>query len=341
MTKPPARAGLIGCGRIGSLLDEASLGPQSLTHAAALARSPRVSFEAVCDVDIDRARACAKERGVRSWYASFPDMLREVPLDLLVIATPPTDRLQIVEAAAGAGIRLVWCEKPVAASIEEVHALRDLVVDAEIIFGVNHLRRWSPLFTQLRDNLDGAASVQHISGTYTTGLANGGSHLIDLIVGLFGLPARVQWLGTVNDGRAGGADPTYHFAMWLISEGREIPIAILGSDHSQFTIFEMTCVAADRVVKVTDLGRGLAIETVRPDPDFHGYRSPREIDRREGCLFGMFDRALDQLLDAYEGDGVPLCGIDDAVKVMSVVDAVRLSAHTGTAVDVSANTQRQ
>jgi len=81
---PPTRGGdagrgfrvaLVGCGRIATM------------HFQALSRVEGLALSAVCDVDPERARAAGDEWRV-PWFASYEQMLREAPCDVVAICTP-------------------------------------------------------------------------------------------------------------------------------------------------------------------------------------------------------------------------------------------------------------
>ena len=318
-----SRFGLIGCGAIGSLLDEGLAGP-SRTHASAVVASSRAELVAVADVDEARARACASARGVARWYADPIQMLRHERLDAVAVATPPVGRAGIVAAAIEAGVRLVWLEKPAAASLEEAEDLRARCAQAGIAVAVNHLRRWAPLADELRRlaSPESIGHVQHVVGWYGKGIVNNGSHVLDLVAATIGTPSRGAVLRVVDDGR--DTDPTVDALVDVDVAGRVIPLHLVGTDHRAFSLLEVQVTGTRGRVHVVDGGRQLVREDVADDPDFPGYARLREVERRRDLLAGMFDRAVSQLCDVLEGlDATPMCTLEDSMVSLAVADDLR------------------
>ena len=318
-----ARFGLIGCGSVGSLLDEDAPSAFALTHASALGRSTRARLVAVCDTDADRAVACARARGVERWYVDAAEMLAAETLDAVIVATPPAGRRAVVDAALRAGIRLLWLEKPAAATLPEAERLGRAAADAGVIVAVNHLRRWATLADLLRRSVAGIGPLRSVTGTYGKGLANNGSHLLDLVTMVAGEPRAGRVVRVVDDGRA--EDATVDAELDLpVPGGRTVPLSLRGTDHRNFSVFELEFIGGAGRVRVSDLGRNLTVEVVEADPVFPGYRRLAPPAVHAGLLDGMFERALDQLVDVLDGkDPRPLCGLDEAKTVLRVLGLLR------------------
>jgi predicted dehydrogenase len=89
---------------------------------------------AVCDVDEKRMKACMRE-GVDG-YRDFREVLERDDIDIVHVPTPPHWHALISIAAAKAG-KDVWCEKPMARTIAESRAVRDVVQEYGRMFRVN------------------------------------------------------------------------------------------------------------------------------------------------------------------------------------------------------------
>jgi myo-inositol 2-dehydrogenase/D-chiro-inositol 1-dehydrogenase len=122
---------VIGTGRIGS------------HHVRALVEDvPAARVAAVVDPALDRARALAAQHGVPHALPSLERALDLVDLDAVVISTPVTTHLALIEQAAAAGLH-VLTEKPVAASVTETRAAIDAVRAAGVVFQVGFNRRFA------------------------------------------------------------------------------------------------------------------------------------------------------------------------------------------------------
>src|SRR5215472_10510544 len=100
------RYGLIGCGEIGKL------------RAEGLRRSGR-ALTAVSDLDAARAARVAAGAAVeREWR----NLIERPDVDAVIVSTPPALHAEMTIAALRAG-KHVLCEKPLARTTEECHAM--------------------------------------------------------------------------------------------------------------------------------------------------------------------------------------------------------------------------
>ena len=105
----PVRVSLVGCGRI------------SANHLDAIASIEGFELAAVCDIDALRASAAGLKFGVPS-FTSYEQMLRDVPSELVSIATPSGLHPEHAILAARAG-RHVVSEKPMGISLAGADAM--------------------------------------------------------------------------------------------------------------------------------------------------------------------------------------------------------------------------
>jgi len=132
----PHRVGLVGLGRIGVL------------HARTIARSPgRLEIVAAADPSAE-ARQAASELGldtVASWESIIEDPRIEA---VLVCSATPAHEEQIL-AAAAAG-KHIFCEKPVAATLDAARRAVQAAEKAGVVLQVGFNRRFDPGFAEVR-----------------------------------------------------------------------------------------------------------------------------------------------------------------------------------------------
>ena len=109
---PPLRFGILGTGRIAGKL------------AAAMARTPAVTAAAVGSRDAARARQFAALWDVPAAHGDYAAVLADPTVDAVYLALPPHRHAEWAVAAARAG-KPVLCEKPLAPTAEEAHAMAD------------------------------------------------------------------------------------------------------------------------------------------------------------------------------------------------------------------------
>ncbi len=327
---PAPRVGLIGCGAIGSLLDEAQPHPHSLTHAAAIVANGRFRFVGVADADTSRAEACARARGAERAFGSAEALVAECAPDLLVIAAPPAGRAALVERALASGVSAFFCEKPLAVDVDEGAAIAAMIRDAGAVCAVNYLRRWAPIATRLRVHLDalgGAAGLQRVQASYGKGIANNASHLIDLLTAVLGRPVAVQALPPAS--APFGADESFDALLRFEIAGRTLWCSLAATDHREYTLLECDLVHAAGRLRMLDSGRRLEVQRVAPDPEYAGYRHLAPHVHEDGCLEGALDVAYAQWPEILAGRAAPACDERDGLAVLRVIDALRRSRTTG------------
>ena len=99
------RTGIIGCGKVGDF------------HAKAFEALENSEFTAVCDNNIERAKAFADRYGVKA-YDDIEAMIRECKLDVVSVCTPHPLHANPAVVAADCGCN-VLIEKPLASSLED------------------------------------------------------------------------------------------------------------------------------------------------------------------------------------------------------------------------------
>jgi predicted dehydrogenase len=79
--------GLIGCGRIGTLLEKDALRGKPCTHAGGFSTLSNAKIVAGCDIDHSRLKRLSMDWGVNHLYKDYREMLALEKLDIVCIAT--------------------------------------------------------------------------------------------------------------------------------------------------------------------------------------------------------------------------------------------------------------
>lgn len=122
--------GLIGLGRLGTVYGRYFLG--SIAHARLVA---------VSDVNEKAQQSFADEHDIAKRYADYGYLLADKEVDAVVIVTPTNTHKDIVVEAARQG-KAVFCEKPLALSVEDCQAMKDAVEQRGIFFHLGFMRRF-------------------------------------------------------------------------------------------------------------------------------------------------------------------------------------------------------
>ena len=143
------RFGLIGCGRIGATADDrAATWPADIremwlpySHASAILGTPGAALHAVCDSNVELAEATRARFGAAAAYSDAREMLEREELDAVAIATRTAERPQIAREAVEHGIKALYCEKPLATTLEAADEISALLRERKVAFGYGTRRR--------------------------------------------------------------------------------------------------------------------------------------------------------------------------------------------------------
>lgn len=187
MSTRKLRAVLAGCGGMGK------------GQTRILAEHPEFELLAVCDVDEARAKETAAKHGVKA-YTDFAEMLAKEKPDTASICTGNTTHAPLTIMAAEAGVKGVYCEKPMAHCMADARAMVETCRKRKVALVVNHQRRVGPDLTAARRLItDGAlGELLYVRGNCAGDILSDGTHLVDSLQWLTG-DQEVEWvLGQVH-----------------------------------------------------------------------------------------------------------------------------------------------
>lgn len=193
---------LIGCGW------------QGRRHVKAL-QQLSVKLECIIDMNVDAVHKVLPEFNKQYIYSDPDKCFKSHNPDMAIIATNSESRLEYVEKCIDYGIKKIFCEKPMATSLGDAHAMVKLAEENNCILAVNHLRRWNPNHLKLKSSIksDVIGNIRHIYFQCgSTGLGNVVSHIIDNI--RYYTDSEVEWVigqidntGTLNPRGSQYKDP--------------------------------------------------------------------------------------------------------------------------------------
>ena len=202
------RAGIVGLTGIGAGKPRTDVWyprfPEPATHASAYAACPRTEVVAVCDLVPDLLASYEREWGPAAQYTDYRAMLEKEDLDLISVVTSDHLHAQIVVDAAEAGVKGIFCDKPLATTLEDADRMLAAVERHGIPMSINHGRRWDPFWQQakmmVKEGRLGALTrvVGHLGGGRAMMFRNG-THMIDAVC--FFVEADPLWLiGETEEG---------------------------------------------------------------------------------------------------------------------------------------------
>ena len=188
-TEKSYRAAIIGLGFIGAgdqvAGDEIGQSVANLdgTHFQAVSNNPRVELVGAAETKEDRRRRFAERTGLSiddDWQTTVK---REQP-DIVCVATNSPPHAEITIGCARAGVKAVYCEKPLATRITDAEAMIVACREAGTLLVINHNRRFNPNYRRLRDLVadGGLGDLTSCNLRWGNGrLGNVGTHLFDAV----------------------------------------------------------------------------------------------------------------------------------------------------------------
>jgi predicted dehydrogenase len=316
---------IIGCGKIAGGFDaDRPADAPPLTHAGAFAQDPRFTVTTCVEPDEARRRAFQQRWSVAEALSDVADLAgRAGEWDVVSLCSPTESHEADLEAALALRPRLIFCEKPVAPSLDAAARLVERADEAGVKLAVNHSRRWAPdvarLARELRDGSWGA--VRSATALYTKGIVHNGGHMIDLLRLLLGELALVAAGSAVHD--FWDDDPSVPA---LLESEAGVPVALNVGDARDFALFELTLVTGQSAITMLDGGQSWSIRRVEDSATFEGYQVLGEPE----IVAGTYDRAMAaavaNIAEALDHDAPLASDGRNALAAQRLCEAIRSAA---------------
>jgi myo-inositol 2-dehydrogenase/D-chiro-inositol 1-dehydrogenase len=314
------KVGIIGAGYIGGV------------HALLLARDERVKITAVYDVVTERAEQLA-----RSSAAAIARAAEEVieASDAVYITTPNTKHTGLALAAISAG-KHVFCEKPMATSINDAREVLRSASQASAVFQVGHNRRFAPVYVMLKQMLSEGRSAHSahikmnrgellnpvwVGDPQITGgfLYETTIHMFDMMRFLFGEVAQLDAIGSSHE------YPEVDDFSCLLSFENGFHVTMCSSaDASWLFPFERVEVFCHHATVTTR-----EMESITYSEGLEGHhttRSMQQLSKEEKWGYAQEDRAF--INSIVDGALVAVTALD-GFRSVELVDACYRAVRTG------------
>lgn len=320
------KAAIVGCGRIGCSFDDDPLRKTISTHAKAYNTTPKTRLFALCDIDKEKLAKYGKKYSVEYLFTNIDDMLEEVKPDLLSICTLPDQHEKITVKAAKAGVKGIFCEKPIASNSAEARHMINVCKENGTVLLVDHQRRFDPLYSVIRENIKQGllGKIHHSTFYYTAGIYNTGTHSIDLMRYFFG---NIEWvIGKYSvAGSYNKHDPNVD---GLLKFNSGVLATIQALNDNDYLIFEQDILGSAGRLRILSSGTEVEYFDVSDSKYFSGYKEldrknvPFEIPvKREPMLEG-----INHLVDCVENRVNPLSSGQDGSLALEGILALVKSA---------------
>lgn len=128
------------------------IGKMGLSHLAIANQTPGIEVSAICDTSKQLMRAIEKNTKFVC-YTDSEKMIREIPLDGVMILVPNLYHFDLVKCCLEKGIH-VFVEKPFTLSYKDSKYLVDLAKMKNVKGQVGYVNRFNPVFQRVKKLLD-------------------------------------------------------------------------------------------------------------------------------------------------------------------------------------------
>lgn len=328
------RVGFIGTGKRPTRPGPLGYG-MAHAHAAAYQRLASCEIVACADISKENAEAFAELFGARAIYTDYREMLAREGLDIVSICTWPRLHEEMVVAAAEAGVKGIYCEKPMADSWQGAKRMVEACERHGARLAFNHQRRYGAPFRKAKALLDAGEIGKLEQVAFGVGnLYDYGSHSFDLC-NYFNDERPATWVIAQIDYRQeslvfGAHNENQAYALWQYDNG-VYGVASTGAGAGLVGCHNRL-VGSQGVIEIGPVGEGMPVLRIRR----HGQKDWEPIDcGGEDCHGpGYIDRAIADFVDKLaQGKDSELCG-RNALRATEIIFAAWESARRRGRVDL-------
>ncbi|MBN2159705.1 MAG: Gfo/Idh/MocA family oxidoreductase [Spirochaetes bacterium] len=340
MKKKNPNIALIGCGRIGFLLENDPLRYKPCTHYGGAAACG-LAVTCACDINPERLARFGALVGIERerLFGDYRDLLRNARPEMAIIATWTESHSRIAIEAARRGAQVIVLEKPMASTLSQCRAIINECRKSGASVIISHERRYDNRYRRLKNIIERGAigEIKTVHASMLTGgntglsdpadgggpLLHDGTHIVDMIRFLFGEIISVEG-EFQRAGRSRGFED--RACAWLKTAGN-IDIFLEAGGNRKYFVFELEISGtAGKIV----IGNGYEeLYTNRKSRFYTGFRdivkTPFPSWKKNNCFQELYREAR----RALGGTLLPVSSADDGYRALEVIHAVYLSSHLG------------
>ena len=197
------RGAVVGCGRMGSTIDDEHIGmpnyPWPWAHAPAVIEARGIELVAASDTDPDRLADFHRRWGTSGLYTDYREMVRKEQPDVVCLTTRPGPRAEITIGLAELGVKAIFATKPMCRTLAEADAMIEACARHGTILSIACHLNWYSYYTKARQLIaDGVIGPLRSMVCHSpNSLSNIQSHTLALLRLFAGAPA--EWVFGIID----------------------------------------------------------------------------------------------------------------------------------------------
>lgn len=334
------KAVIIGCGNIGCDLDKYNPG-FVVTHLSAYKRNSKIDLVGVCDIDIEKAKEISEKEEIPFYSDNIHEIMKKTNPEVVSICTPDKTHYNVLkEIVDFECVKGIWCEKPIAVTIEQAENMKKLCDEGEIKLLINYYRRYDTFYEELKLKLkELIGETQAVSCYYSGGIVTNGSHILDLLCYFFG---KCKYVHAINNSYEEG---NFNDLRGMLVFENGIFVSLISCSNKNFSVLEADFIGTKARLDIINkpFGRYDYRYYVKQkdnvvDVNYLGSESHDVMDKNLERDF--FEKALEDLLFSIDNHSIPK-SLADSIHVVEIICALVFSAQNkGCRVDLPFNDKK-
>lgn len=261
------KAAVIGLGNIGFFFDLDPLRKETWSHVSAYIKCLKTELVGVVDVDKDKVNIFKQHHNVLT-FESIEELMEDTTIDIVSICTPTEYHYAILEKLIEYPVKAIFCEKPLAAEVDQAKEMVRLCRENNIVLAVNYSRRWDSNYQFAKNMIEEGkiGNIKAVNAFYPGQLFNVGTHLLDAVRLLVQKVPRT--LSGISS-NIGAQDPDV--SGWIEFDG-SIPCTVISTGKREDLVFEIDVVGDEGRIRITENGMKIEWSVFVESMRYSGYR---------------------------------------------------------------------
>jgi len=302
------RSAVVGLGNIGFLFNLDPKRKGTWSHVTAYTRCDRTSLVGAVEIDKEKIDLFHKQYPDVPVYITVNDLMKNSSPDIVSVCTPAGSHFPIVRNILNHRVKAIFCEKPLAETVNDAMELAAECRARGITLAVNHTRRWESNYLYARELIDQGriGQVKVVNVLYPAQVFNIGTHIFDVVRMLIR-----QDVTMVCAVPPGSDDPDPNMSGWLLFSNK-IPCGVLATGKREDLIFEIDIVGSEGRLRIIENGEVVELYRFEESNRYSGYRELARLDPGEIEKTDRFVAAIDDIVAVLDGakDDVNCTGCD-------------------------------
>ncbi|MEP7145637.1 MAG: Gfo/Idh/MocA family oxidoreductase [bacterium] len=311
---------IIGLGDIGFLFDHnrKKKGDGALSHFKAFNDSDKFAVSGVSEVKKEIREIIGPEYKIDA-YEDYKKMCHEKKPDVIVVATNDESHFEILSSLIEYKPKLIFCEKPLALSLDKVKTITKLYEREGIFLQVNFTRRFLDEFYEIDKIIRGKklGELESITFYYRRGLIHNASHYLDLVNWYIGETEKNLIKVSVKEGIT-ASDETISFDI-IYENGPEV--RFIGLNNSKLSFAEVDFIGSKGRLKL-NYKNELEKYVVTENEMYKGYSAYELYECKPIQYMNALPAAVENIFNFLSGKENLKSPASNSIKIFELINRI-------------------